>query len=225
MKLHTFSILTILLCIGSLLSAQEWTEPEYWANLSPEDLQIDLRAGTIDVTEQDKDGRTPLMLAAEYTNTLEIITTLLNAGADANADINAQDENGWTALMLAVIRYSGNPEIITALLNAEADIHMLTANGEPILMFAIKYSGNPEIIATIINAGADVNAQDQYGNTPLMEAAWHNDDPEIITALLNAGADVNMVETLFGKTAWDFAQENEALEGTDVYWELVPTEH
>ena len=44
-------------------------------------------------------------------------------------------------------------------------------------------------------------------------------NPEVVELLIDAGADVNRKDYV-GKTAWDYIQNNEALRGTDVYWEL-----
>jgi ankyrin repeat protein len=51
-----------------------------------------LKAGT-DPKARDVDGRTPLMYAAEFTQSPEVVTTLLKAGADAKA----KDSGGRTA--------------------------------------------------------------------------------------------------------------------------------
>ncbi|MGI9256467.1 MAG: ankyrin repeat domain-containing protein [Salinispira sp.] len=188
MKIHNFLILlTLLLCIGNLLSAQdnllsaqEWTKPENWVNLSYEDLQNALSAG-IDINARDENGTTPLMAASGNTQNPDVITVLINVGAD----INARDENGSTPLMAAA-----------------------------------RNNQNPDVITTLINAGADINAQNKHRWTALMEAARYNENPEIITTLLNAGANVTMGTLYPRKTAWDLIQENDALQGTDVYWEL-----
>lgn len=46
-----------------------------------------------------------------------------------------------------------------------------------------------------------------------MFAARHNGNPEVIEVLLDAGGEVT-------EQVWESTQENEALEGTDVYWEI-----
>ncbi len=101
-------MILMLLCIGSLLPAQDWASEEYWENLSYEYLQNDLIAGTIDVHARGEYGETPLMFAAVYNQNPDVITALINAGAD----VNARDEYGWTPLMEATSN-NKNPEIIT----------------------------------------------------------------------------------------------------------------
>jgi ankyrin repeat protein len=59
------------------------------------------------------------------------------------------------------------------------------------------------------------------GSTPkLMYAAGNNQNPEVITTLLKAGAD-GKAKSTDGKTAFDYAQANEKLKGTDAYWKLT----
>lgn len=50
-------------------------------------------------------------------------------------------------------------------------------------------------------------------------AAWKSENPEVIIALLKAGADAKAKDNS-GKTAFDYAKNNEKLIGTDVYWRL-----
>ena len=78
--------------------------------------------------------------------------------------------------------------------------------------------GTPENLKVLLDAGADVNARYADGRTVLMRAADEG-TPEDLKVLLDAGADASM-EDSDGKTAWDLAQDNEKLKGTDAYWML-----
>ncbi len=62
-----------------------WDAKEYWVNISPKEVRQALSAGSIDVYAKDEDGRTSLMRAAKYNQNSEIITALINAGADIYA--------------------------------------------------------------------------------------------------------------------------------------------
>jgi ankyrin repeat protein len=57
------------------------------------------------------------------------------------------------------------------------------------------------------------------GETPLIEAILHNKKIDIIAALLDAGANT-MTRDSKGRTAFDYARDSEALQGTDVYLRL-----
>ncbi len=137
----------------------------------------------------------------------------------AGIDINTRDKYGRTPLMFAAGN-NQNPDVITVLINVGADINARDENGSTPLMFAARNNQNPNVITALINAGADINAQNKRRWTALMEAAGYNENPEIITTLLNAGANVTMGTLYPRKTAWDLIQENDALQGTDAYWEL-----
>ena len=65
---------------------------------------------------KNKGGITPLILAAAYNSNPEVITVLVQTGAN----VNARDESGLTPLMWAAANNS-NPEVITALLNLGSD--------------------------------------------------------------------------------------------------------
>ena len=81
-------------------------------------------------------GRTtPLMIAAAYNSSPDVITALIQAGAN----VNARDENGLTPLMRAAISNS-NPEVITAFLSLGADPQLKDNSGK----MAIDYARNNE---------------------------------------------------------------------------------
>jgi ankyrin repeat protein len=85
--------------------------------------------------------------------------------------------------------------------------------------FELVGTGTPQSVQAAINQGADVNARDNYVEIPLMWAARFNQNPEVITTLLMAGADAK-AKNKAGKTAFDNAQANEKLKGTDAYRKL-----
>jgi ankyrin repeat protein len=64
-----------------------------------------------------------------------------------------------------------------------------------------------------------VNAQDNNGETALMWAAARNQNPGLIVILLKAGAEATAKDSS-GKTAFDLAQANKSLKGTDAYRQL-----
>ena len=119
------------------------------------DVQAAVNAGA-DLNARDSGGCTPLIDAAAYNKDPEVVTMLLKAGSD----IEAQDGvYGGTALCWAA-NNSENPEVVTTLLKAGADIK---ANGGTVLLWAVKRNANPEVIMILLHAGADAKAKDEDG--------------------------------------------------------------
>ena len=140
-------------------------------------------------------GLVPLHFAARSNPDPEVITTLVNAGAD----VNAQDGTGLTSLHYAVVY---NPEVLDALINAGADLNVRESRGETPLHFAAAFSPDPTVITTLLNAGVSVNekgtrATSRYRWTPLHAAAQTNPNPKVTAILLHAGADVHGTDETF----------------------------
>ncbi len=191
---------------------------------SADELRSLIEAGA-DVNEVDEAGNTSLMSAVMRDYGLDVITALLDAGADANA---GSTEDSWsaargqTALMYATI--SARVDVMNALILAGADVNAADGNGETPLTTAAMYSsvsGYVDAVRALIAAGADVNAKDKLGWTPLIFAVSRVPNPEVIRALLNAGAD-RRAKTDMGKTAFDLAELNNKIRDTDEYWLLKP---
>ena len=200
-------------------------------------VEVLINAGA-DLNIRDEHGTTVLMYAARNFQTAEIVESLLNY----EVDIDARDESGYTALMHAAER--GTAENIKVLLAAGADLNVRDMRGATALMsaansrsakelmmgriqndkidklIAARESETSKIAKLLIDSGVDINAQNDFGWTAIFYAAL-NGTPATVSFLLDAGADASMKEK-FGdkKTAWDFAQENEVLKGTDAYWAL-----
>ena len=124
-------------------------------------------------------GWTPLIAAAVFNSNTEVMTVLVNNGAN----VNTRDLDGSTVLMRAV-QSSNNPEIITTLIKNRAEINTKDMNGQTALMWAVQYSKNPEVITTLIKNGAEVNAKDIRGWTTLR----FTNNPDIKCILIENGA-------------------------------------
>jgi ankyrin repeat protein len=101
------------------------------------------------MTPPDEFGRTPLHYAAAEAD-LAAVQRLSNT-----EDINATDNNGWTALHFAA--QAAAPDVIAYLLDAGADIDAVTAKGHPAIYWATKAaSGDPVAAIRLLRArGAD----------------------------------------------------------------------
>jgi hypothetical protein len=92
-------------------------------------------------------SETPLMMAARDNPDPLVITALIQAGAD----VNAEDDNGGTALMYAA-GSNPNPEVVAALVKAGADIHARDSySGMSALDYA-KENKNPAVAEALREA-------------------------------------------------------------------------
>jgi len=97
---------------------------------------------------QDPD-ETPLMRAAQQQD-LKTVQQLLSTVKAA--DVNALDQTGQTALMLACQNANASPEVIKALLAAGADVNLRSRNSYTALTWAISRN-NGEVIHLLRKAG------------------------------------------------------------------------
>lgn len=155
-----------------------------------------LIAAGADVNAENKDGETPLMMAAGTPKRTEVLKKLVELGAV----VNVKAANGHTPLMEAVL--FGDPEYIKILAEAGANVNAKNENqdGATALMFATR-KGKTEAIEKLVEFGADINAKDNNGSTALMYA---DGNINAIKKLIELGADVD-AKNNFGKTALDYA--------------------
>ena len=165
-----------------------------------------------------------------------VLNTLLAAGAN----VGARNKYGRTPLYNIIA--TANIDAFRALIEADASVTVRNIDGNtPLHNLRFTYNDDPDdvraVVDALVAAGSDVNAQNAAGNTPLHEAAEfvdssYSENPDTgereevyavssaaIIALLDAGADAS-IRNNEGQTAWDLAQENEHLRGTDAYWRL-----
>jgi len=168
----------------------------------------------------------------------EILKALLDAGADANAEVsdklsllhqacaigdaaaveillahganpNARSFDGRTPLTLAAERNC--VKCVELLLEAKADPNLAPTNGTTALQWAVIHGGK-EMVEALIARGANVNQKGERGNTPLHSAAWIGSRgigaAKMTELLLSKGADPN-VRNDEGQTPLDIAQNKQ----------------
>lgn len=138
-------------------------------------------------------GDTPLHLATFGSAAETSMAALLDAGADIEED----NDDGVTALMVAA--RLGRPDVLGWLLAHGALVDARTVTGETALIMASDGRNEPtrdpsfhsrieECLRCLVQAGADINATNDAGMTALYAATWGFDAGRV-TCLLELGAD------------------------------------
>jgi ankyrin repeat protein len=130
---------------------------------------------------------TPLQAAA-WGGRRAVVEWLLDHGADANAT----NEDGWTALHVAVSHTWSDEEaavLVKVLLSHGADAGVKDASGRTALHDAAG-RGLTKVVRQLLAHGAGADARDRSGLTPLHDAAWCG-RTEIAGLLRKQGAQVD----------------------------------
>lgn len=154
-----------------------------------------------DVNLRDEDGNTLLMLAIRPNyrsvfgrvfpeESLELVDALITAGAD----LDAKNNQGETALLIASWRLLENrAEVAGRLLEGGASVDLATPNGTTPLMRVVR--NDADSTELLLAHGADPNARTDAGATPLLYALHYSRftqpefDATTAELLIEAGAD------------------------------------
>jgi ankyrin repeat protein len=115
-----------------------------------------------------------------YKGEVEPIKELLAQGVN----VNARDEQGGTALMLAAM--ANKVEVVKLLLEHGADVNAQSDGGNTALIAAAG-KGNLEILQLLVDAGADPLIKNESGMTAAVNAAFSS-QPESVIFLKKAEA-------------------------------------
>ena len=138
-------------------------------------------------TEEDKKAESIKFLnKAIIANDITKVKTILK---DSKIDLNAKDDDGFTALTVA--SREGHIKIVEMLLNAKADINVKTLENNTALMVATA-NRHIDIVRLLLTAKSDVNAISTRGATALLLASGLG-NIELVKLLLNAKAEVNII--------------------------------
>ena len=108
--------------------------------------------GNDNINQQDREGKTALMVAAGAYNR-KVNYSEIDFENSTPHDLVA---NKWT-----------NEDDVKFLLEREADINVQDNAGRTALMFAAAWGGNGRIVQELLKHGAAINLQDNAGNTAL----------------------------------------------------------
>ncbi|TYL41403.1 ankyrin repeat domain-containing protein [Dickeya sp. ws52] len=112
--------------------------------------------------------------------------------ADAGYNLNARDEKGYTAVILAA--YHGYYDTVSLLLNRGADPCLQDNRGNTALMGAV-FKGELKIAHLLLNATCNPDTRNNVGQTAAMYASLFQ-RTEILKALQEKGADMNATDAL-----------------------------
>ncbi|XP_069125234.1 transient receptor potential cation channel subfamily A member 1-like isoform X2 [Argopecten irradians] len=158
---------------------------------------------------RDQDGKTPLHIAAEFSNS-KVIDKLVQA---SQAELNDTDSDGKTPIMVAA--ETGNYNTAQALLYHGADLTMKDEECRTATMLATA-AGHTKLVKLLLDNYAEINMSDKVKNTPLHIAAYHG-HADTTKLLLCRNAKVTCRNS-YGKTPLDAAIENKY---TDVVIEML----
>src|SRR5262249_5927416 len=157
----------------------------------------------------------------------EIVRALLKAGADpslalprvaffddepavdallvAGADVNARDQWGATALIMAA--KFGHSRVLRRLCAAGARLEDTDARGRSALSWLARRGDFADAARVLVDSGANVNHGDEDNVTPLASAAYLGWS-RTLDVLLAAGADPNLPGRIHGSTPLILAAES-----------------
>lgn len=215
LKLHTAFLLFILFISKGTVFSQEAT-PLMLAAKNGNDWQITklLKSGA-DVQARDSEGWTALMYAIRYQQNSSTVKLLIENGAL----VRIRNSYNFTPLLIASL-YSHNPDILSMMLKnrngAEEEVFnafilSLISNEIP---EDIRYEKNKIFLEKEIPINGFWK-----GMTPLMYACKYGSSTGIIQQLLDYGA-LASIRNKEGKTAFDYAKENQSLLHDETYWSL-----
>ena len=111
------------------------------------------------VTIRDRKGRNPLHVAAETTKDPDVISRLVEAGAD----VMAKTDDGLKDTPLhRAARHNSNVDIVARLIDLGADVNAKNEDRWQPLHMAAQASRNPDIPALLIERGADTTTTVDY---------------------------------------------------------------
>lgn len=158
------------------------------------------------INEKTEDGWTALHWAFKNDRTVSVMEKLLNGGVDCAA----QDDNGQTALHLAV--NLGRKDVLPLLAAHQQgvclevkDVLGLTALHLAVRMAEWRHDKGEELVEVLLDHGASRNALNLLGRTPEEEATLHRRESEV--RLLHDGdasPTTSLDQQRLKETSWNF---------------------
>lgn len=165
-----------------------------------------------DLFYKTDDGSNLLMFACQrnalqkkYFRASKVQPDVIQYLIEKGLNVNAEDKDGWTPLMMLALEDDDVSESVKLLLDAGADVNHMSTNGYTPIMLV----HNPNVASLLIERGADIHANDK-GYNALFAAVYH-DKLEIVKMLVEKGLDPNAT-TEWGEPPLMFAGSVEVAE-------------
>ena len=169
-----------------------------------------LEDDNINVNLKNKDGYTALHKASFLGNLLRMLAVVKKL-IERGADVNAQDKDGRTALMIACQETTKYADVALALLEDDnIKVDLVDEYGKTALDYASE-NRMTEVVKKLIERRADVNIQDENGDTALIGACKKNRVNVALALLEHPYIEVNLMNNN-GETALGWAFKNGLLE-------------
>lgn len=107
-----------------------------------------------------------------------------------SADIDAADDNGYSALVWSVIR--GRREIVASLISKGCDVDKQTQKHAYTSAICASFTGQRQILEDLVMAGADINRTDNDGRTALIWAVKKKYTDVVLYLISQCDCDVNI---------------------------------
>jgi len=152
---------------------------------TPRSIREALERGA-DVNDPGPRGVTPIIHAAANCRDVEVIETLLDAGARIDPCPRSD-----VSVVVSAAR-NPNPEILRLLLARGADLNACGLMGDSPLMQMIAFGAPLHAIETLVDAGARLDTRSKRGWTAMHLAVDRRAGDGVLAQLLCAGGDVNI---------------------------------
>lgn len=156
-----------------------------------------------------------------YDKALEGVEEDVSLKTTPQAESTSETESGkfLDTFFIATLVTGTKQEIEAFIQDQKVDFKLRDKDGNTALMIAAMGNSNHDVINYLLSLGIDINAKNNKGDTALIKAASLTTEPKIIEALLMAGADPT-IKNLEGTVAYEYAQLNPDLQGTEVLTKL-----
>lgn len=121
---------------------------------------------------------------------------------------------------LHIVAKRGDEKYLRYLLQQGANPNLKDGKGNTAMILAILL-GQDQLVPILIDGKANLNLANSSGETPLIMAV-HRRNLDLVRTLVDAGADPDQTDNLAGKSARDYAREDNRAPAIAKYLDTIP---